>query len=257
MKTTTLFLLPALCLALPALAQEAPEAAEEAPANRSPEAVEILEQADAAAKAVTAVRYKATVEPTGIATHFVGAAEGEGLMTGWDEVISRPQKFFIHLKTQPPGSDAQQELTGGGDGDTFYLIDHKEKKAYEDMDPGVMGSTGMVLFTFGFPELLHPKPFERQLQAETIEYLGVAKVGGEKCHQVRIVAPGGQGEVVWSFAKKDLLPRQQVQKFSIPQQGDGELTVTLTDLDLAPEIDAALFKLKLPEGYEQIDDFAP
>ena len=32
---------------------------------------------------------------------------------------------------------------------------------------------------------------------------------------------------------------------------------TINDVKVDPQIDPSLFTLKLPDGYEQIDDFAP
>ena len=45
--------------------------------------------------------------------------------------------------------------------------------------------------------------------------------------------------------------------FSIPEQGDGALEITVTKLEVNIEPEEDLFRLRLPEGYEQIDDFAP
>ena len=71
-----------------------------------------------------------------------------------------------------------------------------------------------------------------------------------------LVYAGGQGESTWFFSKDDLLPRRRIRHFSMPQ-GDGAIEINVAALETAPEADPALFKLALPEGYEQIDDFAP
>ena len=54
-----------------------------------------------------------------------------------------------------------------------------------------------------------------------------------------------------------MLPRRRLQKFTVPGQGEGALEINLSNLVINPELDPALFRMKLPAGYEQIDDFAP
>jgi hypothetical protein len=135
-------------------------------------------------------------------------------------------------------------------------VDHVGKKAYQDIDPAVMGSAANTLFGMAMLEFVHDKPFDDELEAETVELVGTADVGGVECHEIRVAYSGGRGESVWYFAKSDLLPRRRVQKFNTPQ-GDGAIERTLADLEIDPEVPEALFAFKLPEGYEQIDDFAP
>lgn len=255
MKRSALVLLLVLC---PTLAAFAEDAKDDPAAARSPEAMEILKKADAAARKVRAARFHSTSTPTGIVVNFVGPSEGEGVVEGWDEVLEGPRKFWSHVKTQPPGSDEAKEITGGGDGETYFLIDHSTRKAYEDMDPAVMGSNGTAVFFVGFAQFVHPAPYERDLDSEKVELLGKEEVAGEECYKVRTTYAGGaESGSTWYISTSDLLPRKRVRHYEVPQQGKGDLVVTLTRLEVDPDIEAGLFKMKLPEGYEQVDDFAP
>jgi hypothetical protein len=74
---------------------------------------------------------------------------------------------------------------------------------------------------------------------------------------VQAVFAAGQSRTVWFFSKRDLLPRRRVQHFSIPGQGRGSIQVDIQQLRVDPPRDPALFELRLPEGYELVDDFAP
>ena len=48
-----------------------------------------------------------------------------------------------------------------------------------------------------------------------------------------------------------------MRHFTVPQRGEGSLEITLTDLEIDPEAGPETFTMKLPKGYEQVDDFAP
>jgi outer membrane lipoprotein-sorting protein len=240
-----------------ALALVAPVAAEQAPAesDRSAEALEIVEKADAAIKKIGSVRLEARATPSGSAERFLSASEGTAVLVGWNG--STAERFYSHVTTKRQGTGETLELTGGGDGDNYFIIDHGAKQAYEDMDPAVLGSGRNALGVVGMIEFVHDSPFDDELNADKLELLGEEKVGDEECYKVRVVYAGGQGESTWFFSKSDFLPRRRVRKFDIPQQGEGALEITITKLEVDPKVDPGIFKLQLPEGYEQIDDFYP
>jgi outer membrane protein assembly factor BamB len=219
------------------------------------EAIAILRKVDAAAKAVHGVQYKASVVPSGFATNFASAAEGEGIMFGWTG--STPERFWTRVETTRQGSDERVELEGGGNGDMFFLVDHQTKKAYYDMDPNVMGSGARALRGVGMIEFVHPAPFDDELNGDKTELLGTEKVHGEECYKIHVVYQGGQGTSTWFFSTKDYLPRRRIRQFTDPEQGEGALDITIAELTVDPEIDPSRFTLELPDGFEQIDDFAP
>ncbi|MCP4245521.1 MAG: DUF2092 domain-containing protein [bacterium] len=245
-----------LCLLL-GLAFLAPEPAEKKPApdGKSPEAVVILKKVDAAAKAVKAARYKASTKPEGAAVQFFPAAEGTVIHVGWTG--SLPEKFHIQLESKTAQSEETRRVTCGGDGETFFLIDHQAKKAYEDMDPAVLGSASRMVRSFGMVEFVHPTPFSDELNAEKAVLLGTEKIDGQECDKVRVVYVGGQQESTWFFSQKDHLPRRRIQHFRTPQGQAGTLTVDVTNLETDPKLDADTFKFKKPDGFELVDDFAP
>ena len=119
----TICLLLGLCLVGPALAEEA------ASDDSRAEALEVQTKDDEAIKGIQAVRYTVSSTATGAALRFVTPAEGDAVMIGWSETMRMPQKFWVHLTTSNPESEEQTELTSGGDGDTFFIVDHGTKKA--------------------------------------------------------------------------------------------------------------------------------
>lgn len=214
---------------------------------------EILKKADAKIKAIDAVAYDVTVEPGGMMLRRGGAAKGKGMMFGWNG--GGPERFYAAAKTTR-GDGQEVNVEGGGDGESFYLIDHTNKKAYEDMDPGVMGSSGRILNGMGMLEYVHNAPFDDEINAEVAEYQGMESIEGVECHKVRVEYAGGLGESIWYFGKDDYLPRRRVRLFERGGES-GSLTITIANLEVNPKEDRSLYRLKLPKGYEQIDDFAP
>jgi outer membrane lipoprotein-sorting protein len=253
MKRALCFLL-FLCLTGFVMAQHA-EAVKDAEKMRSPEALEILNKVDAAIKAVHSVRCQVAMRPSGAAENFFAAGEGTSVMVGWNGAM--PDKFYTHVKTKDQESGKVVELTGGGNGDTYFLIDHQAKKGYEDMDPAVMGSAARALRGVGMIEFIHDTPFDDELNADVVELQAEEVVDGEACYRIHVAYAAGQGESTWFFSKKDYLPRRRIRQFSTPDQGEGAFEIDVSRLEINIEPDENLFRMKLPEGYEQIDDFAP
>lgn len=219
-----------------------------------PEGLRILRKVDAATRAVRGVSYKATSRPSGAATNFVTPAEGEALMYGWTG--STPENFRASVKTTRQGTDEEVELTAGGNGDLYFLVDHATKKAYVDMDPNVMGSGARSIGSIRMLEFIHPTPFSDEINGDKAELMGTEEVAGVECYKIHVTYEGGQGESTWFFSTEDFLPRKRIRIFSGPQ-GDGAIEVTVSDLQIDPAVEPGMFELELPEGYEQIDDFAP
>ncbi len=238
------------------MATEAPAAgeAEGEVAKEDSEAVKLLRKVDAATRAVHTARFKVKSTPGGVATEFATPTEGEGVLSGWDG--QAPQRFFGRVKTQQPGSGEAIEFDAGSDGETFFLIDHKSKKVYEDIDNGVLGSARRTLGGVFMAELVHESPFDDEINAESVELQGKETVAGVECHKVRVVYGGRRGEATWYFGTEDLLPRRRLREFE-NRQGKGSLDMILTHLEANPEVAADAYQLQVPEGYEKLNDFAP
>ncbi len=257
MKRATLFSLSLLALAL---AVGGGTLAEEGSAGegmeRDERALDLLKKVDAAIKAIDRVRLEVSMKPTGAATNFAQTARGEAVMEGWDPAMNMPLRFYAHLETEGNEQQPAVTITGGGTGESFFVINHGTKKGYEDMDPAVLGSMGNTLLRAGMPEFVHHAPFDDELNAPGVVLLGEELIGGETCYKINVKYAGGQQESTWLFSKNDMLPRQRIIHFNNPQF-TGALETTITRLEIAPQIDASIFAMKLPEGYEQVDDFHP
>lgn len=229
--------------------------AQDKPAGDMTDPVEILKKVDAAAKAVKAAKYKATYKGTGAAASQRPEVEGTVLMTGWANNFT--QKFYIEAKVKRPESSDVKNVAVGCDGDEYYVIDHQSKKVYADIDRMVIGRTGQPAIGLLTAEFLHPTPFSDEINAKKQELKGSEKVGDEDCYVVYVDYGNNVLESVWHFSKKDFLPRGRKNTFKLPDGSEGGDERVITDLVVDPKLDDEAFKLKVPEGYTKIDDFAP
>ena len=218
--------------------------------------LEILKKVDAAAKAVKAVKYDATFKPLGASIAQGSEVEGSVVMSGWTG--GGLEKFLFEVTVKNAGSSDEQKVTAGGNGEEFFVIDHKTKTAYVDIDPAVLGRIGGRARNLQTVEFLHPTPFNDEIVGQKQELTGSKKIGGEDCYEVHVVYVNNRQEAIWHFSKKDFLPRGRMD---INKDESGTIVRQsqrfLTNLEVDPKLDDSLFKVKVPEGYTKTDDFAP
>jgi len=249
MKRATLSLVVGL---LPSfvLAQEQP-----AGAGGADEATEILKKCDAACKAVNSARYNAVYRGTGFRASRVPTVEGEVIIGG--ELKGDVSLFKIDVTAKAPDSEETKKYTVGSDGETYYLIDHATKKVYADIDPMVLGSSGRQFQRMAMIEYLLPEPFSDEINAEHKEIQGTETIGGQECTKIHLRYAGGQGEANWYVAKSDSMPRR-VDRLVTNETGEkGATELVITNLAPNPVFVANPYELRIPEGYEKTDDFAP
>jgi len=218
--------------------------------------VEILKKADAACKAVNFVQYTASVEGSGVMESRVGKSSGTVTLKGRGSGGAEQYRYEAKLKL--PGSTDGNDVTVGSDGKTYFLIDAKAKKAYEDINPAVVGTAGrVVLGGLTMAEYLHPEPFSDEINGKKQELKGTTKVGDEDCYEVNVEYGQAGMEATWFFSKKDFLPRRVDRRVQAPTGVKGGTQLIVTKLTVDPKLDKDPFKLVVPEGFTKIDDFAP
>lgn len=254
--------------------------------------VKILKKVDAACKSVKAVKYDVTCETTGetkvqegkvkakvqggkvkanVREGKVKAKVQEGkvkakartkklqasvTVVGFAD--GRPEKSLIEVTTAMPGSKEGCRITGGTDGETFFVIDHHAKKAYEDIDPQVIGSFKQALGAGMMIEFVHPTPFSDEINGKVKEFRGSKRINGEDCYEVYVVyATELPQAATWYFSKNDFLPRGRIDEFTTPDGQKLGQKKMISNLIVEPMLDQGAFTLKLPKGYTKSDDFAP
>jgi len=217
--------------------------------------VEILKKADAASKAVAFIQYAASVKGEGSAASRVPIVSGTVVLKGWNN--GAPAQYRYEAKVERPDSSEVNEVTVGSDGKTYYLINSKEKKVYEDIDPAVVGTSGRGVRALTMGEYVHPEPFSDEIKGQKQELKGSAKVGDEDCYEIHVTYTNAGQEADWFFSKKDFLPRRVDRFFQSPTGEKGSTQLIVTKLTVDPKLDKDPFKLIVPEGFTKIDDFAP
>ena len=219
--------------------------------------IEILKKVDAACKAVKAVKYDVTFESTG--TPQAPGMKLKGSVIAAGKVINRqPEMYVIDIETSSPDSEEVRRITSGSDGEMFYVVDHQAKKAYEDIDPAVIGASRRFLRLVAMIEFLHSTPFSDEISGKSREMRGCKEINGVECYEIQVVYTAeGAPLTTWYFGKKDFLPRARIDQFTTPTGEKMTWKKMLSNLVTDPKLDKEAFKLKLPEGYAKTDDFAP
>lgn len=217
----------------------------------------VLEKSREALKATKVVAYDATIEATEWVKQAVPNVTGKAVV-GELMQYEIPQ-FYCDVQIKRADAAEAVAFQGGCNGDKYFLIDPKTKKAYEDMDPVVMGSNGRDLQRLALREFYDKEPFKAELEAEKAELRETTDVGGESCYQVYVALKGSPKAIAWDISKKDHLPRR-VTRWYAPREGegpDGTSQMTITKLQIDPKFPKDPFVLRVPEGYTKSDEFAP
>ena len=235
--------------------------------------IEILKRADAASKAVKVAQYEAKA--------FALDENGQPELVGEGKVVIQgfarhgPAKFHVLGKFRMAGpedphhvrtgySEDQQHLTIGSDAKKHYLLDWKTRKAYVDIDPNVTGRRGQLVPTVMMSEYVHPTPFSDELGGSDHKLVGTTKIGDEECYEIVVHASVGgwqharvSQKAHWFFSTRDFLPRRVDRFFTRDGRPARGTRLVITSLTVDRPDAEKLFRFRLPDGFEQIDDFAP
>ena len=202
------------------------------------------------------MKYDVVVEGTGPAKAQVGSLKATVVAAGFADGF--PEKFIVEAEALMPGSTQPVKVTGGSDGDIYFVIDHQNQKAHADLELRVMGSFTRVLLNGVMREFHVPAPFGDEINAKKQELRGSKRIGGEDCYEIHVVYAGERAaESTWCFSKKDFLPRARHYWFTTSTGEKGGALVTLTDVVVDPQLPPDAFQLKLPPGYTKTDESAP
>ncbi len=228
-------------------------AAQETPPEESP-VLQILRAADEATRAINSVRYHAEYRGEGALTGRSPVAEGDitKARDAEDPQLVRilGEGWFFTINQADRG---QVDFIAAFDGEKLVRLDPERSRYYEG-EPGGPGeqqilsaSSALNLREFG-----HPTPFEDEINARVQELEGQTFVGDVLCDVVYVEYDIEQAlSARWCFGVEDHLPRR-VERINEDVEGRwGATVLTVTNLEVNPEIDVAIFTLEIPSEYEK------
>lgn len=219
------------------------------------QALDIIKKMVEASKAVQGASFEVHFEPIGQGKKYYSYVDATCLT--WGFKYGMPEKAKFDVKTRKEESDEMKHLGIGVAGEEYYVIDHAEKIAYKDMDPGVLGAMSRPFEVASYEALLESEPYKRELESEQQELKGTETVDGVACHVIHVKYGKGPRRADLYIAKKDFLLRKKNMIFMENDEGVGGLVVTYTNLKVDPKLKDNAFVFELPAGYKLTDDFAP
>ena len=220
--------------------------AEDEKAGELTDPLEILAKVDAAATALQAVKFDATLKGTEGQTDLMPRVQATYLVTGWAN--NRPEKFHIDIK-EHRRTRLTCHGTAGFDGKTYFFVDHRERTATEGTNDKTFGLAKQKIWGGMMWEYLSPTPFSDELNSKKQELRGSKKIGDEDCYEIHLVYnTPDSNETTWYFSKKDFLPRGRID-YVKRRNLTGTVEKMITNVVVNPEITEDSFKMKVPEGY--------
>jgi len=218
------------------------------PLVAEPDVHEVLKQAAEAFKAVRVVQYEATGEAEGFLATQIPKMQGTVTI---EAIPGAPvPKLRMDARMTPPNSSESLTIQVACDGNLATMANHGRKMFTSSEMP--QGTRVLSQLT---PLLIHEfaadQPLERELQAVSVTYTGVKKVGDVECDTVHAVFAENGGEVRWHFGRKDHLPRR-VQRIIETPTGKTSLTIVVSKLNASPQVSDDHFRLSRPAGFGEI-----
>jgi len=216
----------------------------------SPDAIQILRDADAATKAVRSITYQAEFFAEGELARRIAPCRGE--------VTTRKKKrkpFDLQWGSQAsptrvrgtvtvPNHDEPIRFDVGLINREAFLLDDEARVCLRGTLPiaRVPYSPARVLV---MREYAVPRPFSDEIRGKLVRHEGVTEIGGVACDVVFVIYKN-DSESRWCFGQDDHLPRQ-VERIS----ESGKTVLTLADLRIDPEIGNEVFRPACPTGYTE------
>ncbi len=218
----------------------------------APEALEILKKADTAAAALRAISYDATVRPEGALVGRYPTFAGK--IVAKRGADGDAHRFNVTGTITAPRSSGPSRFTLAMDGVHAYSID-EGTRTFTSGNPNEAGLiVGNPLFP---PRYLEASPFKDAIDSGTAAYDGMETIEGKPCHVISARMKGPQDAVLRLYLGKDdfLLRRLDTPVAMRLPPGmtapSGGVVFTAAHVKPLLDVDAAMFRLDCPEGYQK------
>lgn len=220
------------------------------------DAKEILKKADQATRKIQFASYNASYRCTGWLEERIPQVTGKAVV-GPDGDYKVP-RFFCEAILKKKDSEETQKYTAGCNGDEYFLLDPKTKKAHHDIDPIVLGSASRDIQRLVLREFTSDEPFKDELEAEKVELKGTRTIDGVLCYDIEVALDGTSPRaIVWTISTNDFLPRGVKRIYPGREEGDADGTteMTISNLVAKTTMDKKAFEMVVPPGYTATNDF--
>jgi peroxiredoxin len=235
--------LGAICLVTPAVVGQV-----------DPQARRVLEGMASAVEEARAITYQVEVQGEGVFFGVAPRLTGEVAMlrrgTGEANKLG-PWHVRVVGQSEAAEDVPAQHFTVIDDGQRFSWINHEHKQLIYRHRSAARGNPTDNAKTLQIPYLSDSGGFQRELSMPTIEMVGQETIADEVCDVVYVDEGENQWKRRWAIARSDGIPR----RVEVIMRGgilNDRRTWKITNVQVDPELDDALFTLVAPEGYTTI-----
>ena len=222
----------------------------ELPEHELKDAVEILRTTDAVCKAIQSVRYSISMEGAGALAERLPRAKALVMESGWADFF--PEKFMVSLDVSMPEISEPLRVTGGSDGNKYYLINPATKTVHSDFEFGIFGHFVQAVYGGLVAEFLIDEPFDSEIECPDKTLEGIVDVEGEPCYEIVIRYTNERNtETTWWISTRDYMPRKRTDISDMEDGERGGRTYTLADVVVEPRLKSNFFALEVPEGFTE------
>jgi len=229
---------------------------------QDPRALEVLQKADAATKAVKACSYTgeswSKAQVAVFAPKKIARIHGKFLLR--DARVGFFNRLMGKASHQPPAirADVTIKPVGGGPDKHLRVAAHDRFVTFIDDDEKYWLTQEMpagesllnVAKQLHMIEFSHPTPFTDELTGRVQKYERSEEVVGEPCDVVYVEYQQEGLKARWYFSQRDHLPRR-VDRIFASGRAAGTRTLMISDLDVNPSISESDFEPPCPTCYEK------
>lgn len=205
-----------------------------------------------AARKLTAITYDADVHAEGdLAAQYPRMT---GKVTIARGASDQTHKVAIRATTLSPGASQSSTFSFAFDGLESAQCDDAAK-VFTHGRPAEMSL--QISHPLYQPRYMQEDPFKDLLENPAVRYEGLTTVQGTEFHAISLPLKGPGGATARLYFDKTgfLLRRQETSILTMTRPGappvSGTIVFAAENLDVAPKIDEAIFRLTCPEGYEK------
>lgn len=210
---------------------------------------EIVKNSKAALSLISSVKYDILVEGHGENKSRV--IKAKTTLLGYANRL--PKYFKVELDYQGSNPQSSKKLSGGSDGNEFYIIDHLEKTFKRDIESNLLGSNFNTILQGVVNSFVSIVPMNIEKTAKKKTLKGIKNIDGVNCYEISFLFPQyGNYEIIWYFSIKSFLPKAKKTSYTMKNGKIAGFYSTISKMVINPKLSMESFKFSEPKEYKQI-----